>query len=102
MDALPAPPPAVPAAPGEQGGVKGLWAMGALGRGPWLCPSQCPGVVTQGAGWQLLGAPAQAGLSAAQSPTAPLVLRGDGAGQPGEELDGLSPTRQNTGNRFSS
>lgn len=50
MDALPAPPPAVAAAPGEQGGVKGLWAMGASGRGPWLCRSQCPGVVTWGGG----------------------------------------------------
>lgn len=51
-------------------------------------------------GWRaaaLLGVQDEVALSTAQGQTAPFVLRGDGAGQPGEELDGLKPTDQNRG-----
>ena len=51
-------------------------------------------------GWRAaapLGVQDEVALSTAQSQTASFLLRGDGAGQPGEELDSLKPTDQNRG-----
>lgn len=55
-------------------------------------------------GWRAaapLGVQDKTALSTAQSQTASLVLRGDGAGQPGEELDSLKTQSKTRATRFS-
>lgn len=73
------------------------WVPGLCSRHPGEGDMGCRGNLRR-EGWEPPAPPGPGGsstdsvaLSAAQSQAAALLLRGDGAGQPGEELDSLKP-----------